>query len=171
MERIAVRRSSSKRKTNIWAILSVIALILVAGGGIYYFRSKQAAQPTKTVETSTIGTGDIILSATGVGSLVAKNEVSFGFKNGGHVSELLVSLGQKVKAGDVLARLDASTLQLKYAQAAAAVAALSTPGEIASAAQAVEDAKLKLATAKDNLQHMIGPDVMIAEDQVASAQQ
>lgn len=166
-----MRRSSSKRKTNIWAILSVIALILVAAGGIYYFRSKQAAQPTKTVETSTIGTGNIILSATGVGSLVAKDEVSFGFKNGGHVSELIVSLGQQVKAGDVLARLDTSTLQLKYAQAAAAVAALSRPGEIASAAQAVEDAKLKLATAKDNLQHMIGPDMLIAEDQVASAEQ
>lgn len=166
-----MRRSLSKRKTNIWAILSVIALIITAGGGIYYFRSKQAAQSTKTVETSTIGTGNIILSATGVGSLVAKDEVSFGFKNGGHVSELLVSLGQQVKAGDVLARLDASTLELKYAQAAAAVTALSTPGEIASAAQAAEEAKLKLATAKDNLQHMIGPDMMIAEDQVASAQQ
>jgi HlyD family secretion protein len=149
----------------------VIVLIMVAVGGIYYFRSKQAAQPTKTVETSTIGMGNIILSATGFGSLVAKDEVSFGFKNGGHVSEVLVSLGQQVKAGDVLARLDASTLELKYAQAAAAVAALSTPGEVASAAQAVEDAKLKLATAKDDLQHMIGPDMMIAEDQVASAQQ
>jgi HlyD family secretion protein len=160
-----------KRRKNTWAILSVIALVMIAGGGVYYFRSKQAVQPAKTVQTSTIGTGNIVLSATGVGSLVAKNEVSFGFKNGGHVSELLVSLGQQVKAGDVLARLDNSTLELKYAQAAAAVAALSTPGEIASAAQAVEDAKLKLATAKDDLQHMIGPDMMIAEDQVASAQQ
>ncbi len=165
-----MRRSSLKRKTNMWAILSVIALIIVAGAGVYYFRSKQAA-PTKTVETSTIGTGDIILSATGVGSLIAKDEVSFGFKNRGQVSELLVNLGQQVKAGDVLARLDTSTLELKYAQAEAAVAALSTPGEIASAAQAVEEAKQKLATAKDDLQHMIGPDMLIAEDQVASAQQ
>ncbi len=166
-----MRRSASKRKTNRWAILSVIALIIIAVGGVYYFRSKQAAQPTKTVETSTIGTGNIILSATGVGSLIAKDEVSFGFKNGGQVNQVDVSLGQQVKAGDVLAQLDNSTLELKYAQAAAAVAALSTPGEIASAAQAVEDAKLKLATAKDNLQHMIGPDMMIAEDQVASAEQ
>lgn len=166
-----MRRSSLKRKTNTWAILSVIALFIIAGAGVYYFRSKGAVQTTKTIETSTVRTGNIILSATGVGSLVPKDEVSFGFKNGGHVNEVLVSLGQQVKAGHVLAHLDASTLELKYAQAAAAVSALSTPGEIASAAQAVEDAKLKLATAKDDLQHMIGPDMMIAEDQVASAQQ
>jgi HlyD family secretion protein len=166
-----VRRSALKRKTNRWTILSLIALVIVLGGGFYYFRSKQLTPETKPVETSTIGTGNIILSATGVGTLIAKDEVSFGFKNGGQVSEVSASLGQQVKAGDVLARLDHSTLELKYTQAEATVAALSTPGGIASAAQMVQEAKEKLASAKDNLQHIIGPDMMIAEDQVASVQQ
>ncbi len=166
-----MKRSALKLKTNRWVILSLIAVVIVLSGGFYYFHNKQTVNETKTVETSIIGTGNIILSATGLGTLVSKEDVSFGFKNNGTVSEVLVSLGQQVKAGDVLARLDNSTLELKYAQAEAAVAALSTPGEIASAAQAVQVAKEALVSAKDDLQNMIGPDMMIAEDQVASVQQ
>jgi HlyD family secretion protein len=118
-----------------------------------------------------IGTGDLVLSATGPGTLIPSEEVSFGFKNSGQVSEVLVKLGDTVQAGQVLARLGSTTLELQYQQAAANVAALDSPGAIASAAQAVEDAKQKLVSARDTLQNMIGPDMMIAEDQVASAQQ
>ena len=165
-------RHASKRKTNPWLILSLAALALIVGGGIYYYRSThQPITARKTVLTSTIGSGDIILTATGLGTLVPQQEVSFGFKNGGQVSEVLVSLGQQVQAGQVLARLDNNLLELKYQEAEGNVAALSTPGEIARANQAVQDAKQALASAQDDLQNMIGPDMFLAEQQLTSAQQ
>ncbi len=156
---------------NKWAILSLIALAILLGGAIYAYTTRQTAKKENTVETSTIGTGDIILSATGVGTLIPRQQVSFGFTNGGQVNEVLVSLGEQVKAGQVLARLESQTLELKYKQAEANLAALSSASEIAAAEQAVEDARQSLATARDDLQHLIGPEMLIGEEEVAQAQQ
>jgi HlyD family secretion protein len=165
-----MRRKSSKRITNRWTILSLIALAIVLSGGLYYYSTTQNSTEENVIETSTINTGDIILSATGLGTLIPSEEVSFGFKNGGEVSEVLVGLGEQVEAGQVLARLESGILELKYRQAEANLTALSSPAKIASAQQAVLDAKESLAAARDDLQFMIGPEMMVAEEQVASAQ-
>jgi len=166
-----VKRNSSKRTTNIWVLLSLAVLIIALGGAAYYYVATKTSTQEETVQTSTIGTGDIMLSATGLGTLVAREEVSFGFKNGGTVSEVLVGLGDHVEAGQGLARLENSTLQLKYKQAEANLASLNSPAELAQAEQAVQDAEQSLATARNDLQYMIGSDMLIAEEQVASAQQ
>jgi HlyD family secretion protein len=166
-----VKRNSSKRTTNTWIILSLAILVIALGGAAYYYMTTHTSTQEKAVETSTIGTGDIILSATGLGTLVSKDEVSFGFQNGGAVSEVLVGIGDHVEAGQELARLENSILKLKYKQAEAKLASLSSPAEIAKAEQAVQDAELSFATARNDLQYLIGPDMLIAEENVASAQQ
>ncbi len=171
----AVSRNALKRTTrSVWWTGSVIILAIALSGAGYYYYTKLHVNKNNNepvVATSTIGTGDIVLTATGPGTLIPSEEVSFGFKNSGQVSNVLVKLGDNVQAGQTLAHLDNRTLELQYQQAAANVAALSSPAAIASAAQAVEEAKQKLASAKNDLQKMIGPDMMIAEGQVASAQQ
>lgn len=166
-------KSKSLKRTmkNKWMIFSLIALAIVFGGALYYYNTKQSVNQENIVETSTIGTGNIILSATGLGTLIPNEEVSFGFKTSGQVSEVLASLGEKVEAGQVLARLDSKTAELQYKQAAGNLAALSSPAEIASAEQAVQDAKESLVTAKDDLQFLIGPEMFVAEEKLADAQQ
>ena len=165
-----MRSKSSKRNTNRWVILFIaLAILLVAG--IYYLSTLRSDNEESTLETSTVSRGDIILSATGLGTLISSEEVSLGFKKGGEVSELLVSLGDEVEAGQTLARLEDSTLQLKYKQAEANFAALSSPSEIASAAQAVQEAKESFATARNDLQYLIGPEMLVGEEQVAAALQ
>jgi HlyD family secretion protein len=166
-----VKRNSSKRTTKLWIILSLAVLVIALGGTAYYYVTTLTSTQEETVETSTIGTGDIILSATGLGTLVSKDEVSLGFKNGGTVSEVLVGLGDQVEAGQVLARLENSIMELKYKQAAAELASLSSPAELAKAKQAVQDAELSFASARNDLQYLIGSDMLIAEENVASAQQ
>jgi HlyD family secretion protein len=148
-----------------------IILAIVLFGAIYYVSTLQSNNVQTVLETSTISTGDIILSATGLGTLVPSEEVSFGFRNGGEVTELLVGLGDSVEAGQVLARVESKTLELKYRQAEASLAALSSASEIASAAQAVQEAKDSFATARNDLQYAIGPEMLVAEEQVAAAQQ
>jgi HlyD family secretion protein len=162
-----LKRTLKKR----WMIFSLIAILVIFGGVLYYYKTKSSTSNEKTIQTSTIGTGNIILSATGLGTLIPADEVSFGFKQSGQVSEVLVGLGEKVEAGQVLARLDSTTLELQYKQAEGNVAVLTSPAEIASAEQAVQDAKASLATAKDNLQFMIGPEMFVSEDQLANARQ
>jgi len=152
---------------------SVLVLVIIAGGtGYYYYNKLQASRnSTAPVATTTVGTGDIVLIATGPGTLIPSQEVSFGFKNSGQVSEGFAKLGDKVEAGQVLARLENSTVDLQYKQAEANLAALSSPSGIAVAEQTVQDAEASLATAQDALRLLIGPDVLNAEDNVASAQQ
>jgi HlyD family secretion protein len=167
MKRIPVRKNALKKR---WVIFSVLVVVLIFGAVFYYYRTQPATKET-VVQTSTIGTGNIILSATGLGTMIPGNEVSFGFKQSGQINEVLATLGEKVEAGQVLARLDSSALELQYKQAEGNVAELSSPAKIASAEQAVADAKMGLATAKDNLQYMIGPEVFVAEEKLADAQQ
>lgn len=165
-------KTSKRSKKNRWIIPSLIILVIVAGSvGYYYYQNLQTTRSTETtISTSTIRTGDIILSATGPGSLVPSAEISFGFKNRGKVSEVFASLGDEVQAGQVLGKQDGTTLTLEYQRAEANLAALSSPSAIASAEQVVEDAKQSFATARNDLQYMIGPDMLFAEEMVADAQ-
>ena len=163
-------RTSSKHKTNPWTIFSWIAVAVVLSGAIYYYSTTPGKTEEKVIETSTIDTGNILLSATGLGTLIPSEEVSFGFRNGGKVSEVLVSLGEQVEAGQILARVESKVLELKYKQAEANLAALNSPAAIAAAKQTVLDAQERLVTARDDLQFMIGPEMMFAEEQVASAE-
>jgi len=164
-----VRNRSLKPVRNSRIILTLVALAVIAGAALYYFSKMQANVEENVIETSTIGTGDIILTATGLGTLIPSDEVSFGFRSGGEVRQVLVSRGDQVEAGQVLARLESSSLGLKYKQAEANLAALSSPAAIAAAKQAVLDAQESLAAARNDLQYMIGPDMLVAEEQVASA--
>jgi multidrug efflux pump subunit AcrA (membrane-fusion protein) len=163
--------SKSSRK-NGWFRPSLVVLIAVVGGaGYYYFNDLRTTENTENqISTSTASTGDIVLSATGSGTLTPSEDVSFGFENRGKVSEVLVALGDDVKAGQILARQESTTLALEYKQAEANLAALSSPSAIASAEQAVEDAKLSFDNARDDLRYLIGPDMLLAEENVANAQ-
>jgi HlyD family secretion protein len=59
---------------------------------------------------------------------------------------------------------------LEYRQAEANLAALSSPAAIASAEQALQEAKLAFVSATDDLQYLLGPDMLIAEENLSEAQ-
>jgi len=168
-----VKTHSLKRLTKrslLWAV--IVLVILLSGTGYYYYNKLLSSKTSTTpIATTIIGTGDIVLSGTGPGTLIPNQEVSFGFKNSGKVSQVLAKVGDKVKAGQVLARLENTTIQLQYNLAQANLVALSSPSAIAAAEQAVADAKESLATARDNLQFLIGPEVFVAEQKLADTQQ
>ena len=169
---MTMTKFSKRSKGNRWVIPSVIALaILLSGTGYYYYNKLKSDGNTEVaLATSTIDTGDIILSATGLGTLIPSEEVSFGFQNRGQVSEVLVSLGDEVEAGQILARLESTTLALEYKRAEASLAALSSPSAVASAEQAMLEAKEIFVSAKDDYQYIIGPDLLIAEENAQSVQ-
>jgi RND family efflux transporter MFP subunit len=131
-----------------WIVL--IVLVLAIGGGAYYFVNAQqaaaAAATAKqaTIQTATARTGNIILRASGTGTLVAAAESNLGFQTSGTLTTLNVQVGSQVKAGDLLAQLDNSNQTLALTQAQQALNELTSASAIATAQQAV-------ATAKKNL--------------------
>src|SRR5260221_7780997 len=70
-----------------------------------------------TVQKASIDKGDLELSVSATGSVVAKNQSTLRFDQPAQVQEVLVEEGQKVEAGQVLARLDSTTPQFNLQQA------------------------------------------------------
>jgi len=129
----------SKKK---WFWILMIVLVLVAGGGGYYYYSKtlratSLATETQTpaMQTAVVRSGDITLSATGTGQVVAVSEVSLGFNDPGTLIEVNVAVGDSVKKGQVLARLQTKD----------------TPETIAAAIASAEFAVIKAQNALANL--------------------
>lgn len=112
----------TKRRT-ILVILTVVVL-LAAGGGYAAYRTytdaqaaAAAAAAATTMQTSTVTRGDIVITASGSGDLLAASEVEVGFSSGGTLVELLVQVGDQVEVGQALARLDDTAAQAQVTQA------------------------------------------------------
>lgn len=111
-------KNANKNRHGALRTLVIIALILglgVAAGWYVWVRPAQASSTTTNVS---VKRGDISLSASGSGTLVASQSVNMSFTTAGKVAELNFKLGDKVEVGDVLARLaNASDLEANLAAA------------------------------------------------------
>ncbi|MBN2392499.1 MAG: efflux RND transporter periplasmic adaptor subunit [Anaerolineae bacterium] len=156
-------------------LLWIVPLVLVLGVWGYFayktwFAPKAVVQTESEVETGTVTTGDISITATGSGQLVASAEVNLSFSSSGVLEGLLVSVSDEVKEGDVLGwvgdadaqqAVAAAEVQVMQAQQALAIAQ-------AEAELTVLQAHADLDTAQTALDELLNwePD----EDEVASAQ-
>ncbi len=103
-----------------WLVLVVVAGILVAGGGAVYWQtvlhSSSTAQRYLTAPVQRTELADTIAAT---GPIAAARAVPLNFKNSGKVAEIDVKVGDTVKAGQVLARLDPTDFQAQLRQAQA----------------------------------------------------
>src|SRR5690242_13428720 len=98
-----------------WLLLGMLALVAVAlaGGAFAYSRGLiggQSAVPTYQTSTASRGTVSQTVSATG--PITNPTSVPLTFKSSGKLAELDVAIGDKVTAGQVLARQDTTDLQI-----------------------------------------------------------
>lgn len=153
-----------------WFWIAAAFVIIAGAGGGYYFYSKNkaaaaaAATQTATMQTATATSGDITVSATGSGQVVAASQMSLGFDETGTLIELNFGLGDKVKKGDLVARLQTKNSEEDIAAAIsdaalnvieaqqsldelyanAGVSRTSAINDIATYAQAVRDAQYQI---------------------------
>ena len=119
IERAPVRRGTSPW---VWAVLAVL-LLAGAGAGWYFWPDNRIA--VHVVTASAEGSGGA--SGSGLdasGYVVARRKATLATKILGKLTEVNFEEGQKVKAGDIVARLDDSNYSaaLRQAQAVAAQA-------------------------------------------------
>ncbi|MBX7212838.1 MAG: efflux RND transporter periplasmic adaptor subunit [Thermoflexales bacterium] len=72
--------------------------------------------------TATLARGTLIASVTATGNIQAESETRLGFLQSGTVSTVTVKVGDVVKKGDVLARLDTTDFEIALAQSQASLA-------------------------------------------------
>jgi HlyD family secretion protein len=98
----------------------IFLLVVLAGGGAgawYYFNNKSEKQPE--FATVKVGRGDIIQSVTATGDLQPVVTVDIGAQVSGQIKEVFVDYNSKVKAGDILAKIDEATPTQRLNQARA----------------------------------------------------
>ena len=163
---------SKSSKRVLWIVLALI--VLAGGGGFAYYRMVYLpAQTTDepTMQTATARQGDLIIYASGTGTLVPAAEASFGFNTSGQVSKINVKVGDTVEAGQLLAELDNSTQEIQYTQAKRTLAELTSPYAIATAEQDLATAQQDVNSTRSTLAYLISPTVLYWEEQVAQAEQ
>jgi RND family efflux transporter MFP subunit len=159
------------RKKWLWIIVGVLVL---AGGGYFayttWFAPDEAAESETVLQTATVTTGDLSITAAGTGVLVASAEVNLAFSAAGTVEELLVDVGDKVNAGDMLgwiddadARQSVASAELQVIQAEQSLALAQAQAELA-----VAQAQANFDTAQEDLDALLdwAPD----EDEIEMAQ-
>jgi HlyD family secretion protein len=151
-----------KRVLKWWPALLV--LILVAGGVVFVpkWRSTSASQTSDLTQVFTAQRGNLVAAITPTGEVYAPRQVDLSFDVYKiELIELNVTAGQKVKAGDVLARIDSTALERAVTQAEADLTVAQdnldkaqnpyTELDLTQAKLAVAQAEVALAEAKDNL--------------------
>ena len=93
-----------------WRIVLIVAIALaLAAAGFYFYKNQPSsaqAPEEPALQTAAVRRGDLVISATGAGTVISAADASLGFANGGLLVALPVQVGSKVNAGDVLARVD-----------------------------------------------------------------
>jgi len=149
-------------------LLAVIVLLVISGGSIFFVRTRQAtaASAEPAFQTATVRQGELVISASGTGTLVASDERELAFSASGQVTGVFVKPGDYVEAGTLLAQIDSQQAQTDYAQAKQAYQELTSAAGIASAQEAVAQAQADLMSAKYDLEYLISPDVMYWETEI-----
>ena len=101
-------------------IVLLVAAVLGIGGWFAYQRfvvEPQAQAQEPSYETVAVERGNILSTVSATGSIEPQAEVSLLFRGAGTVNSVLVSVGEAVKEGQLLAELDTTDQTLALAQA------------------------------------------------------
>ena len=156
-----------------WIALVALFVLAAGGGYAYYQFAYLPAQTTSTeseLQTATVRTGDLVIYASGTGTLIASNEVDLAFETGGEVTEVLVEVGDVVQAGDLLAQVDDTSAQIALTQAKRTLLELTSANAIATAQEAMAAAQTTMQEALDHLEYVVSPQVLHWEEEVAAAE-
>jgi len=142
--------TSNRRK---WLLAASVVVVLAIAASFYFRGSAQPAYIAATIDR-----GDIEAAITATGNLNAVKTVQVGSQVSGNILALYADFNTKVKAGQLVARIDPAIFQARVDQARAAVdsaraSVVSARASIAKAQSDIAGAQAGVASQKANLAH------------------
>jgi HlyD family secretion protein len=110
---------SAARKWGKVAVVALLVLALTAAVGMYLTSGNGA---TVQFQTAEVQRGDLTVTVTATGTLQPVNQIDVGTEVSGTIETVSVDYNDRVKIGQVLAKLDTDQLEAKLRQSAAALA-------------------------------------------------
>jgi len=144
-DRLRVDDAGARRhRLTRWFLVGIVA----AGVALALFAWIRRDEGTDTrYVTQPVTRGDLLVTVTATGTLAPTNEVEVGSELSGIVKSVEADYDQRVKVGQVLARLDTTKLEAQISQTVAALAAARARVEQAEATEA--EARAQLARAQE----------------------
>ncbi len=158
---------------------AVIVLGLIAA---LLLNRTSSSSSTTTTATTTVTRGTVVAAVAGSGTVAAAQSLDLAFPTSGTVTQVLVTAGDSVTAGQTLAQLDARDLALQVASAQAALASATTklaqtkdgnvqPAAITAQKAAVASAQAQLNAAQAQLTALKNPSADKISAAAASVRQ
>ncbi|HEY0310742.1 MAG TPA: efflux RND transporter periplasmic adaptor subunit, partial [Luteimonas sp.] len=114
--------SKPARERDLRRTVAAIAFVAIAVAAAWWWMQRDAAPGDAGYRTTTVERGDIRVAISATGTLSAISTVTIGSQVSGQVTDVLVDFNDKVRKGDVLARIDPSTYEAQIEQGNAQVA-------------------------------------------------
>ena len=84
----------------------VVAVLVVAAGGFWFWRSQRAGHDQPSYRTEAVQRGNVSVQVTATGTVQAVTTVLVGSQVSGTISALYADFNDRVRRGQVLAQLD-----------------------------------------------------------------
>ncbi len=145
-----------------WIALAVA--VLLVGSGLWLWLGRSRAAPVRVAEAVAVSGGatpGAVLNASGY--VTARRQATVSSKVTGKVIEVLVEEGMVVEEGQVLARLDPSTVERTLSL---------TRAELSSARQALDETRVRLHEAELNLRRArrLAEEKVVSQSEVDAAE-
>ena len=157
--RFTKRKSHKKR-----IVIAVVAVVAVGAiGWKFLFASAPVMAP---VASTTLQKSDLVNSISLTGTVESAEASYVHTTLNSTVNTVAVKVGDRVEAGDLLAQLDTSDLELSIAEQQAVINKASRQNQYA-----MENAQKKLEDAKSDISNNVDAELIAAENALRSAQQ
>jgi HlyD family secretion protein len=120
----------------------LLVVLLACGGGYWFFSRRSANGKGVQFKTARVDRGEVIQGESASGTVEPVELIQVGTQISGVIEKLNVDFNSKVKAGEVIARLDSRRLASQVAQDEAAVA--KTQADLERAKSAVVQARSEI---------------------------
>lgn len=176
--------TASRRRLG---VVNGLLLVLLAGAGVaaYMVVSANGTSPsTGTVRTATAQRGVVMSTVSATGTLQAARQLDVGFQSSGTLTAVNVRVGQHVRRGQTLGKIDATAARQTLRQAESSLATAQaqyeqtltgeTPQQRTQDSLSVRQAEMQLASAKAALRsahQTANTDARASTASVAQAEQ
>ncbi|MBM3180719.1 MAG: efflux RND transporter periplasmic adaptor subunit [Chloroflexi bacterium] len=145
------------RKTIFIILIAALAMIAAV---VFFARPITAEIETPALQTAKVRTGDLVVTASGAGTVLPSEQIDLGFRTSGVLTELNVAVGDSVQTSQALARLEENI------QAESDFQALFNAQGIAQAELALVNAQDALVLTENHVMYLIGLDAWYWEQKL-----